>query len=477
MITLKQAAKQFSKQLKEMYQQGTHITACFRFYLGFLMQFCNDSQEDKALGRFTAWQIKDMLMCVHNDKIDTSKVILETFLLYTRRGGKTRNLTIIAVFFSLLGYLVMWRSSFTDQLAMAKFWFDKNPFTIKVIYGQSDNRVEVIDSPPINFDVIAPGKTQSRGIDVLIIDEECMIVLDSAKYDVYEKLRPCVMDSKFKHIIHGTTPELNTVAEINWNFLKDQEVRLQTTFTAERDWKATSWLTAESIEMERLLHSDDPYYVAMQYELQWTVLGGKVFDNMIREGDPAYPMFPLGFLDKIDPTHAGVDFNGDINKHYIVTIAFDHHFVYVLEETQFLDLTILFEYAHLSLELEDGLYNDQFTKQTRKLGLSCIYNPNWQGESHADKKMIRVQELRNRKIIINKERCPTTFKNLTNCAFNRHKLRTEIVKTKDQHGLDALLHALHPSAGGLSIIKDGFKEETSLFGKANRHELSPGTRI
>ena len=76
--------------------------------------------------------IEDMIMCIYNDKIDTSKQTLETFLLYTRRGGKTKNLTAIGVFFSLLGYLVMWRASFTDQLNMAKYWFLKNPFVNKV---------------------------------------------------------------------------------------------------------------------------------------------------------------------------------------------------------------------------------------------------------------------------------------------------------------------------------------------------------
>jgi len=455
MTTLRAAAKQLGRQLRQEYKRGTHIVQLFKFYLGFLAAFCNDPRDSKALGRFSKWQIDDMIMCIYNDKIDTTKRILETFLLYTRRGAKTRNLTIIGVFFSILGKLVMWRSSYTDQLAMSKFWFLKNPFVIKVITGQQDNRVVVIDSPPISFDVISPGKTQSRGVDIILLDEECMIVVDSSKYDVYEKLRPCLMDSQFKHFIHGTTPELNTVAETNWFFLKDQEVRDQTLYTAERDCTWCGWISPESIEMERLLHEDDPYYVDMQYYLKWTVAGGKVFNNVIREGDPAYPMFPEGFLDKIKRTHVGVDFNGDINQHYVGTVAFNDQFIYVLSERKFTDLEVLREYERYSLELEDGLFNDQFTKTTREMGLRCIYNPNWHGESGGDKKMIRVQELRKRKIIINKGKCPQLWKNLNDCAWNRHKLRTEIIKTKDQHGLDWLLHAVHNPAGDIDVSERG----------------------
>jgi len=455
-VTIQQVAIKFAKQLKEAYHSGTDLVSCFKMYLGFLISFCNDPKESKPLGKFTYWQIDDMLMCIHNTKIDVVKQILETFLLYTRRGGKTKNLTIIGVFFSLLGYTVMWRASYTDQLNAARNWFERNPFVIRVVMGSQDNQVRVVNNnEPINFDVIAPGKTQSRYCDLLILDEECLIVTDSAKYDVYEKLRPCLADSKFKHFIHGTTPELNTIAEINYNFLKDQEVRLQTKLVSEHDADDCEWITPEFIENERLLHEDDPYYVDMQYYLKWTVPGGKVFNNVIREGDPAYPMFPLGFLDKIKPTNAGVDFNGDINKHYVGTIAFDDQFIYVLEERTFLDLDVLREYEHLSLELEDGLYNTQFTDDTKIMGLRCIYNLNWQGETHADKKMARVQNLRKRKIIINKAKCPQLWKNLNDCAWNRHKLRTEIVKTKDQHGLDWLLHAMHESEGGIYISQRG----------------------
>ena len=471
MTTLKQVATKLGKQLRAEYKKGVHIIQLFKFYLGFLAMFCNDPDDDKALGRFTKWQIDDMIMCIYNAKVDTVKRILEVFLLYTRRGGKTRNLTIIAVFLAILGYKVMWRASFTDQLNMAKFWFGKNPFFIRAIMGQQDNRIEILHSPAINFDVIAPGKTQSRGVDVLIIDEECMIVKDSAKYDIYEKLRACVLDSRFKHILHGTTSELNTVAEINFFFLKDQEVRDNTRYTAERDCDWCDWITPEVIEGERLLHEDDPYYVDMQYYLKWTVPGGKVFNNIIREGDPKYPEYPLGFLDKIVPQFGGVDFNGDINEHYLVLCDYNDHFVYITHEIKFTDLEELFklDYQNISLELEDGLYNDQFTKQTKAKGLRCIYNLNWTGEKGGDKKMIRVQELRNRLIIINKGRCPQTWKNLNQCAWNRFKLRTEIVKTKDQHGLDALLHAMHPY-GGSADLYGGYKraEERMPFKKQTR---------
>ena len=96
---------------------------------------------------------------------------------------------------------------------------------------------------------------------------------------------------------------------------------------------------------------------------------------------------------------------------------------------------------------------------------------NWNGVSGDDKKMIRVQELRNRYIVIDPARCPKTYQNLKNCAFNRFKLRTQIVKTKDQHGLDALLHALHESYSGI-YIPQRRQARKGLFDKImNRPEV------
>jgi hypothetical protein len=463
--TLKQVAISFAKQLKEAFDAGTDILTCFRMYLGFLMQFANPRNDDKPYGQFDTFQIDDMMMSIYNSEIDVTKEILETFWLYTRRGGKTKNLTVVGVFFALLGKLVLWRSSFTDQLNMARYWFNKNPFVVRVVMGQQENHVRTLKTK-ISFDVISEGKTQSRGCDVIILDEECCIAVDSKKQDVYEKLLPSLGDSKFKHFLHGTTPELNTVAEINFHYLKDKEVRMNTKFVSEHPWQDCPWITKEFIAEERIRHSDDPYYVAMQYELQWTVLGGKVFNNVIREGDPKYSMFPLGFLKSIKPDHGGVDFNGDINEHYLVLIKYDDNFIYVTHEIKFIDLEELFreQYWNISLELEDGLYNDQFTRQTKEMGLRCIYNLNWTGEKGGDSKMSKVQELRNRKIIINKENCPQTFKNLNDCAWNRHALHTEILKTKDQHGLDALLHALHVSDENI-YAPDHKEPQASVFQK------------
>lgn len=459
-MNLSSIADQFQRQLfYEYHENRLHILDCFLMYIGFLIQFANPRYDPKPLGQFTRWQIEDMKMSLYNPKINVKREILETFWLYTRRGGKTRGMTVVCIFLALLGYMGMWRASFTDQLHMAKYWFLKNPFVLKVSYGQTDNRVVIMNSPDISFDVIAPGKTQSRGVDFIGLDEECMIVAGSKKYDVYEKLRPSLADSTFKHFMHGSTPEVDTVAETNYLFLKDEEIRKQTQLVAEHPWQDCHWITAEFIETERLLHADDPYYVALQYELEWTVLGGKVFKNIIRVGDPQYPMFPIGYLDSIKPTHGGVDFNGDINKHYLGTIAYNDSFIFALDEFQFDDLNFLLEWhkdkEHVSLELEDGMYNTQFTDDTKEMGLKCNYNMNWTGDKGGDKKMLRVQKARARKIIINKARTPKLYDNLNSCSWNRHKLRTEIRKTKDQHGLDWLLHALHEASGDISIPNRG----------------------
>ena len=94
---------QFKKQLLSLYNGGVHILDLFDYYLGFLMTHAlSDRYKD-----YTHWQYKDMRMSIYNEHIDVIREVLETAWNYTRRGGKSRNLTVVGVFWSLIDKMVI----------------------------------------------------------------------------------------------------------------------------------------------------------------------------------------------------------------------------------------------------------------------------------------------------------------------------------------------------------------------------------
>lgn len=454
MVSREAAVSTFKRQLLEEYERTGDIIRCFRIYLGFLKEFAADDYAE-----FTKWQESAMIMSVYNEKVDTKNEVLETLWNWCRRAGKSRGLTILGVFFSLLDKDVIWRAPHTDQLQQAGKWFRKNPF-VKEVSISYKNAVEIYASPEINIGVLSEGKVASRECDILIFDEGGWVFKDKQVYIYYKNSRPMIAASDFKHIIHASTPARYTAFHEEYNSLRKLEKEYDTRFISVRTWEDCPWITEKWIELEREKHSDTPWYIDQNYNVMFVVYGGAVFDNVIEVGDPDYPQFDKGVLDQVIPTHAGVDFNGDPTKHFIVTLNYNDRYVYVLDEIKFLELSKLFDYQNLSLELEDGLFNEQFTDQTKRMGLKCIYNA-W---NEADKHK-RVQELRNRKIVIDKARCPITYKNLMEAAYDQRKRLPRLEKRTDQHGLDALLHGIHEKGGKVYINKQKSKRRKKSFFK------------
>jgi len=100
------------------------------------------------------------------------------------------------------------------------------------------------------------------------------------------------------------------------------------------------------------------------------------------------------------------------------------------------------------MEIEEGLYNTQFTKQEMAMGKQAIYQ-----EFSEDLKMERVQEIRNRWIIIDKYRCPLTYTNLLNAAYDKNSNKVKLEKRNDQHGLDCVIHIMHMPSGGMQVYQ------------------------
>ena len=436
----------FKEQLLDLYKKSNDIIKCFYAYIGFLMEF---SLHDDYK-QFTQWQMDDMLMSIYNPKIDTRLIPLETAWCYNRRGGKSQKLTVVGTFFSLLDKKVVWRCPHTDQLHQCTEWFTMNPF-VREEKVFTQNIVRIYGSPDISVSVLSAGRVASRGVDVLIYDELGWCFTRLQLYEYYKASRPMIADSDFKHIIHASTPAKNTVFHEEWEALKELEEKYNCRFTSHHNWRDCPWITKEWVELERLKNFDCPWYVDQNYEALFVVYGGSVFTDIIIVGDLRYPQYPFGYHVGGKYRYVGVDFNGENVQHYLVTCYYDDKFVHVLEEIKFLDLWKLEEYTNhplYTVELEEGLFNTQFTDQVKRMGLDCIYQP-WD----EDTKQNRVRELQTRTIIIDKKKCPVTYKNLIEAGYDENSRLPKLAKRTDQHGLDALLHCIHDVSGQIHVRK------------------------
>ena len=337
-----------------------------------------------------------------------------------------------------------------------------NPFVYeeKVI---TQNVVRVYNSPDINISVLSAGRVASREADCLIYDEMGWCFNHLQLYEYYKASRPMIAASSFRHILHASTPAKSTVFHEEWEALKELEYKLETRLTSWHNWKDCPWITAGWVEIERLKNFDCPWYVDQNYEALFVVYGGAIFNNIIALGDLRYPEYCMGYFDMMNTTHGGVDFNGDIVKHYLVKIKYDDKFVYVIDELNFLDLNDLSKLNlwdvrdPFSLEIEDGLFNIPFARDCRRLGIPAIYK-----EFDDYIKAERIADLKARTIIIDKRKCPVTFKNITEAAYDQNSRLPKLEKKTDQHGLDALIHAIHGGSGKISF-RD--KTKKNLFGK------------
>ena len=461
MANRKSVCLNFKKVLLEDYEDHDQdIIRSLRSYIGFLMEHSFITPKDKSSRMFTQWQIKDMEMSAYNSKIDTTRTILETLWRWSRRIGKSQKLSALAVFGALMDLKVIWRSTFSDQLGQVSQWFNTNPF-VSENKITSLNKIGVYGSPDINIAVLSEAKIASRGGDWLFYDEGGWCFKSHKKIEYYEASRSMIMDSQDARITHASTPAKLTSFHDAALFLEKEEFKLKTTLQSWHPWTHSTWITQEKIDRERELHADTPWYIDQNYEALWVIYGGSVFSNVIEEGG-VYAMtkgsqqFPNGFLEEMynqfGCSNWGVDFNGENVQHYRIGIRYDTKYVYVLKEVKFLNLLEL-DTIEGTIEVEDGLFNDQFTKQTRRMGLSLKYMP-W----NEAKKQIRVQELQTRQIVINKVNCPLVWKNLIEAGLDPNSRLPKLKKDPNQHGLDGLLHAMHESYG-IIVIPSRLKQQ------------------
>jgi len=173
--------------------------------MGFLIKFGGHTPKHD-MRRVTTWQMKDMEMAIWNDKIDYTKIPLETVHNKNRRSAKTKDATRLAVFFALLNKEVKWRSAYGAQQTMAKFWYLLNPFVHKINHQENNVYIRGPTNYPINLGILSPANVTGVECDVAMFDEGGWVFKHLKLYEAYKNARPMVAPSDFKHVIHFSTP-------------------------------------------------------------------------------------------------------------------------------------------------------------------------------------------------------------------------------------------------------------------------------
>lgn len=398
------------------------------------------TRDKDKLALWTSWQLDDMEMCIHNEKVNPEIETLLNVILRSRRSAKTRDGTTLWNFWACLGYDCGWRAPVGGQLQKAGFWFSRSPFVKKV--SIKDRYVRYITPLMKTLDIapLTPGSSKGSDCDCMFYDELGDVLKRLQAYIIYLQSRPMIANSDWKHITVSSTPWRDTAFQDEWDNTKRMEIAFDTTLTSEHTADDCHWITPEFIASERKNYPQ--WYIDAMYYCKWTVPYGAVFEKIYEVSDPKSPILPAQ-LWGMQATHAGVDHNAGSrdNPHYIVTTTFDDTFFYWLDEYPFTDLWFLFDkkFRHISMEIEDGLFNTQFTDQEKRMGLNVIYYA-WNEEE----KMKRVQELRNRIQVIDKTRCPIAYANILNAGYDKKSNKVKLEKRTDQHGLDCGLHSFHP---------------------------------
>lgn len=430
--------------IREIYK--TNKRDAFYAYIGFLQIYAHDIK----LTEFTDGQIADILMAIENE---------EVLLLRTRRGGKTRDLTVLAVFWSIVNLRPIWFSVERDQKHQPKQWLYMNPFVVNV----TGEFIEVLNRKyKIPFSALTKGKSASKGADCAIYDEGGKIDLNHEKYDYYLYSRAIVSESKELHIVHASTASLGTVEYLVYTELMGIDPSLVST----RTWRECPWLSEAFIESERAKHPEDPWYILQEYECMHVPRGGALLVNVVVCEESELPPTEQWGVD-IGKTFqfVGTTINHDWTRCW-VTDEKELDYYTEHEKIQMRDI-----FRHYPVEIEDGGFNYH---PARMLADEVnLRRSEWKKEIKSE----RLGIARTFKTIyVCPAKTPNTYRDLIESIY--HKLHPIWLKDNQHpcHFLDAFMHSLgakpviiyHITPSTNRVKKDRVRELMRLRAKNKR---------
>lgn len=415
----------------------------YRAYWGFLTQILGANHELLACNK-KQWTI-----------LEKTVKKPETLDHRSRRGGKTLKLSHMLVFFSELGFgagslagKVIYRCPFDNQIKGLRQWLKKNPFFVKD--RRQVGEIDLLDHiEPLDVSLLSEGKTTGLECAVLVEDEYSTIPKGTVMEGHAKQARAFLAKgaTETKRHIHASSGRVNTVFEDDYHFLYEFDPDA----CISMPWWECPWITQDYIEKERARNFDAAYFIEEQFECKWVCATGQFFDQSKLHiiGQTCTDEFIRSH--GIKPTSAGIDFNGASVGHICYEVCWDQdHTIYVFKERIFQHVREIADYIRanpmINVEVEGcesgrgGGYNAGFADHLQEYEVRCSYQ-DWTEENVKRHRLALLQKC---DVVVYPD-CKWFLKNFKESTFDPKgdtDGRPKLLKTADQHGLDAVLHAL-----------------------------------
>lgn len=272
-----------ARYVRYLYEHQEPVLA-FNFYIQFIKKHALSAD----LKRIEEFQLLDMLMAILNQ---------EVVWLRTRRGGKTRDLSLVAIFWAIIGKSVIWFTPQSDQQKQAIQYFLANPF-----YASSTRDEFYIHEgkTPIEMSNLTLGKSASKGKDCILYDEGAKVPKGYQIYDFYKFSRVIVSAKLWegdKHILSASTAARNTAIEEEYDLL----MKISPDLVSVHPYTDCWWISEEWVNQERMANLNDPWFVDQEYLTLFVNRGGSVFENIVQ--------MSINDMQDLPITHIGADIN------------------------------------------------------------------------------------------------------------------------------------------------------------------------
>jgi hypothetical protein len=403
--------------IKYLYNER-EILKSYQFYINFVKKY-GQSVDLKRIERF---QYEDMVMAITNQ---------EVVWLRTRRGGKTRDLSLVNGFWIIVDKDPIWFTPQSDQQKQAIQYFLANPFYSHmkldyVYFHGCKNSIEISN--------LTLGKSASKGKDCITYDEGAKVPKGQLVYDYYKFSRVIIAGKLWegdKHILSASTAARNSAIEEEYELMKTIHPELISIHPYKDCW----WISEDWIKQEELANMGDPWFVDQEYRTLFVNRGGSIFPEL----------FDIEFKDIPQDLESlyGADFGG---TDHIIEVKLDHDNkrIYICDESE-VDLEVhpnaLDHLRGSKFEAEGGtLYNSDpkhgakcLVLQTRIGALPVPISDKWIHE--------RLTIAKSYQIYIDRKRTAGIYNDLKLAIYD---LDGTYLKNKKYpcHWLDAFFHAI-----------------------------------
>jgi hypothetical protein len=215
---------------------------------------------DEELGKMDKWQHQDVFMIFTYRKICLNR---------TRGGSKTRDMSLVAIFFLIRRNKPFWLTPRSKQLLRAMEYWNENPFVKKFNqFNFKQTHITLINGRVLEIAVATEGNIEGPRKNIIMIDE--MARMDKNTADLIMPIfngMSGVGDGIY--LICFSTPKINTVFE---EYAMMYPV-------IERDWTYPSWFDHKNILEIKLTIS--PSRWKSEYCCIFSSAEGQVFDECI----------------------------------------------------------------------------------------------------------------------------------------------------------------------------------------------------